>query len=381
MRRRTFAGITAATIFSALTADSANGNGPLNAEPLAPVLAGHADDALCIPPGPARDLAALAGATSNARRQYQACRYAELITSLPNLLAELHEVCDTIGGGDRLHAYALSADAHHVAAGLLLKLDEQGLASIAADRSMSAAQASEDPVTVGASARIVTHALMAGGHMPAAVSVASSHATQLDREVPAHNPASLSVYGSLLLRGAVAAAQCGKRGTAYALLAEAESAGKRIGVDGNLRWTAFGPTNATLHRVNIAVTLGDAGTAIEVARHIGLAAISVTERRAALLLDTARAFLQLGKHEKAYLALRAAEEDRPRRSRWAARRPPPRPRTRQLRPRQRSGVTPSTSPARWARSSDRRAAISRADARSVRGGTDQRDQHHDQARR
>lgn len=307
VRRRTFTGITAATIFSALIADSASSNAPLNAEPLAPVLAGHTDDAPRTPPVTAPDLAALAEATSNARRQYQACRYAELITSLPNLLAELHEVCHTIGGRDRLHAYALSADAHHVAAGLLLKLDDQGLASVAADRSMSAAQASEDPVTVGASARIVTHALMAGGHLPAAVSVASNHAAQLDREVPAHNPASLSVYGSLLLRGAVAAAQCGRRGTADALLAEAESAGKRIGMDGNLRWTAFGPTNATLHRVNIAVTLGDAGTAIEVARHVGLAAIPVTERRAALLIDAARAFLQLGKHEKAYLALRAAE--------------------------------------------------------------------------
>jgi len=26
-------------------------------------------------------------------------------------------------------------------------------------------------------------------------------------------------------------------------------------------WTAFGPTNARLHRVNTAVTFGDAGTA------------------------------------------------------------------------------------------------------------------------
>jgi hypothetical protein len=34
----------------------------------------------------------------------------------------------------------------------------------------------------------------------------------------------------------------------------------------------------------------------------------VTERRATLLVDTARAFLQWGKHEKAYIALRAAEE-------------------------------------------------------------------------
>jgi hypothetical protein len=108
-----------------------------------------------------------------------------------------------------------------------------------------------------------------------------------------------------------AAAQHGNRGTAHELLTEADDAGRRLGVDGNLRWTAFGPANARLHRVNIAVTLGDAGTAIDVARSINLSKITVTERKASLLIDTAGAFLQWGKHEKAYLALRAAEQTAP----------------------------------------------------------------------
>jgi hypothetical protein len=56
------------------------------------------------------------------------------------------------------------------------------------------------------------------------------------------------------------------------------------------------------------VTLGDAGTAIDVARGIDLGKLTVTERKASLYIDTGRAFLQWGKHDKAYLALRAAEE-------------------------------------------------------------------------
>jgi hypothetical protein len=67
---------------------------------------------------------------------------------------------------------------------------------------------------------------------------------------------------------AIAAAQYENRGEADELLTEAEEAADRLGDDLNLRWTAFGPTNASLHRVNIAVTLGDAGTAIDVARAI-----------------------------------------------------------------------------------------------------------------
>jgi hypothetical protein len=223
------------------------------------------------------------------------------------LLARLHAACQTLTGDERSQACTLSADAHHVAAGLLLKLDDQGLAYLAADRSMRAAQASEDPVTVGASARIITHTLMNGGHLPAAISTASSYAAQLDRDMDSHTPESLSVYGSLLLRGSVAAAQRGTRGTAHEMLDEADEAAKRLGVDGNYRWTAFGPVNSRLHRVNIAVTLGDAGTAIDVARGVDLNRLTVTERKASLLIDVARAFLQWGRHEKAYIALRTAE--------------------------------------------------------------------------
>lgn len=95
------------------------------------------------------------------------------------------------------------------------------------------------------------------------------------------------------------------------MLGEADDAARRLGRDANLRWTAFGPVNTKMHRVNIAVTLGDAGTAVDVARGIDLDAIMVTERKASLLIDTARAFLQWGRHEKAYIALRAAEETAP----------------------------------------------------------------------
>ena len=189
----------------------------------------------------------------------------------------------------------------------LLKLDDQGLAHLAADRSMHAAQASEDPVTLGASARIVTHALMRGGHLSVAASTASGHAARLDRDMLSHSPESLSVYGSLLLRGAVAAAQDGRRGGAQELLDESGAAAQQLGADANLRWTAFGPTNVKLHRVNVAVTLGDAGTAVQLAREIDPATITVTERKATLLIDVSRAFLQWGRHDKAYAALRAAE--------------------------------------------------------------------------
>jgi hypothetical protein len=304
VRRRDFVGLTGAALFGAMFGDLAPDAPRLQAEPFAPVLAGHGASAATQAP----DIKALTVAVDHARRQYQECQYAELVTYLPELLARLHAAGLTLTDQDQSRAFALSADAHHVAAGLLLKLDDQGLACLAADRSMRAARTSGDPVTVAASARIITHTLMSGDHLATAITTASSHAAELDRDIQTHTPDSLSVYGALLLRGSVAAAQYGNRGAAHELLSEAEDAGERLGFDGNLRWTAFGPTNAKLHRVNIAVTLGDAGTAVDVARKLDPRTVTVTERRATLLVDTARAFLQWGKHEKAYIALRAAEE-------------------------------------------------------------------------
>jgi hypothetical protein len=254
------------------------------------------------------DLTTLSAAVARTKQGYQACRYSEVMSELPSLLTHLQTACSVLDGDARLQACTLVAEAYQVAGSILLKVGDPGLAWLAADRSMQAARASQDPITIGSSARALTHAMTNGGHHQAAAKTASTFATSLDRDVTQHDPESLSVYGALLLRGAVAAAQRDDRRTAHELLTEAEDAGHRLGSDLNLRWTAFGPTNAQLHRINIAVTLGDAGTALDLARSIDLAKITVTERKATLLIDTVSAFLQCGKHEKAYLALRAAEQ-------------------------------------------------------------------------
>jgi hypothetical protein len=68
------------------------------------------------------NIAALVGNVSHTRKHYQACRYSELIRRLPCLLGRLDAACSFLDGEDKIRAYALSADAYHVAAGFLLKL-------------------------------------------------------------------------------------------------------------------------------------------------------------------------------------------------------------------------------------------------------------------
>jgi hypothetical protein len=242
---------------------------------------------------------------------YQACDYNTVVAGLPALLERMKAGAGYVAGDDRRQVAGLTAQAHHVAASVLLKLDNYGVASIAADRSMDAARKSEDPVVVAASARIVTHTLMASGQMEAAHRYASSRADDLSGDLLGTDPDGLSVYGALLLRGAVAAGNAEDSSTARMLLDEADEAGRRLGGQSNHHWTAFGPANVLAHRMAVEISLGNAGNAIDYLRRIELDQLEIAERRVVVCIDAARAYTQWGKHDRALTALQAAEQVSP----------------------------------------------------------------------
>ncbi len=306
MRRRDFVGLTGAALFSAVLQPAPTSQPTDGIEDIAAALVHYP-----APADPPIDLTALARAVGDAKSTYQACRYAEVTAMLPGLLRSVRIACATATGDAHHRAHVLSAEAHHVAASILLKQDDKGLAWLAADRSTQAAHDSENPLMIGSSARIITRALMDGKHHRAAINTASGAAQRMDADLARPNDNDLSVYGSLLLSGAVAAAQTSDRHTAVELLDKADQAGRRLGHDGNHMWTAFGPNNVLCHRVNIALTMGDAGTAIDYARRVDIDALPINERKATLLLDTARAFLTWNKHDQALYVLRAAGEIAP----------------------------------------------------------------------
>src|SRR5262249_42585703 len=160
-RRRTFLELTAIPAAAALLPAPAGPRSPVDTEPLALALTaqmtGTAPEPTQEPPG----IAALTLSVTRARTHYQACRYAELIPRLP---PPPDAAGPTLDGDSNLRAYVLAADAYPLAAGILLKTGDHGLAHLATDRSMTAALASQDPLTVGTSARTVTHTLASSGH-------------------------------------------------------------------------------------------------------------------------------------------------------------------------------------------------------------------------
>ncbi|PWU56071.1 hypothetical protein DLJ47_07440 [Micromonospora sp. S4605] len=252
----------------------------------------------------ARDVAA-------AKTDYQACRYEQVLAGLVALLPALEPTRAEAEREQRAQVDALTSDLYHVVGSVLLKVGDNGMALVAAERSNRAALISQDPVAIAASARIMTHALMSNGHSNQARQLAEHAAETLQRGTRLASTDAVAVYGALLLRGAIAAARDDNRDSAQVMLDEASHAAGRLGYDGNDRWTGFGATNVLLHRVNVALALGDAGTAIALARKVPLDRIDLAERKASLFVDVARAYTQWGRYEHGLNALRSAYEVAP----------------------------------------------------------------------
>lgn len=253
---------------------------------------------------------ALFKATAAAKRHIQACRYAQLTRTLPSLLIELqtrHE-----HDREQRQIDVAAANAYHVAASLLLKSNDPASAWIAAEKAMTAARRAESAAAFATASRILAHAIASVGHHRQAIRVVTHAADQLSGGINRNDPDRVSVFGSLLLRGAWAASTAGDRDTAEALLEDADRAAELInGSSGNRQWTAFEASNVTLHRVSIALTLSDAGRALDEARKVNVGTLAVAERRAVYWTDVARALYGCGHTQKATAALLAAECEAP----------------------------------------------------------------------
>ena len=240
------------------------------------------------------------------RRMFYVCDYAELEQALPGLIADLRLAADG-GFSGSAEASGLLATAYQTSVSLLLKRADQGNAWLAAGRAMAEAERSGDPVVLAASVRVHAHVLVRDKHTAQAVNMVRHTADQLTGSYDQCSPRYLAAVGLLLLRGATAASRNGDRDTTQDFLTEAREVARYVAFDQPDAWANFSPTNVALHEVSAAVSFGDAGIALQTARPLMRRHIPVPERRAALWVETARAYSQQGRLADGYQALRIAE--------------------------------------------------------------------------
>ncbi|SEK44569.1 helix-turn-helix domain-containing protein [Streptacidiphilus jiangxiensis] len=246
--------------------------------------------------------------TLDARGLFGSCRYRELNASLPVLITDLRSAR---AEQDDPRVSRLLATAYQVAASTLLKRGDLGNAWLAVGRAVAESEQSGDPAALAASVRIQGHALIRGGHAPAAVTSIRHSAGQLSGSYDHRSQTLLAALGLLLLRGATAASRAHDRGSVKEFLTEATEIARYVQVDRPDSWANFSSTNLALHTVSTHVALGDAGAALDAATPLMRRRIQSPERRAALWLDIARANSQLGRLDEAHRALRIAQQAAP----------------------------------------------------------------------
>lgn len=256
------------------------------------------------------DVEPVARRTEHGWDDYQHGRLGRVIAALPGLIGSAQALEGSPSPGQQSRSWAVSARIHHLAASSLAKIGEAELAWMSAERAMSAAEQSENPLSLASAARAGTHALLAVGRFDEAVDLGETAARWLSQQVRDDDPAALSIVGMLYLRTAVAAARRQDRSTTTDLLSRATTAATKLGHDGNHWRTSFGPTNVQLHRISTSLDLGDVLYVIDHGPGVDTSQLPV-ERSVAHHIDLARAYNYDARTAEALDQLLTAEQAAP----------------------------------------------------------------------
>ncbi|MEU2043727.1 helix-turn-helix domain-containing protein [Nocardia niwae] len=268
---------------------------------LIPALSPPADDTDVL------DLPTLERDVADVFDAYQASKFGFAAGRLPRLLSAASALVRSADGG---RAHRLLALTYQAAASVLTKLGETDLAWNAAERGLAASRHTDDPAIIGSLMRSVAFTVMSTGRVGSAVDLVEAGAAYLQPHLGGGRHDVLSVYGTLLLVGSIAAARNSRRDSVRDCLAEADHAAARLGGDRNCLWTAFGPTNVAIHRVNTAMELGDVQIALRLGPDLDTSGLPI-ERRTRHQLELARAFNLAGRQQESVAAVLDAEHTAP----------------------------------------------------------------------
>ena len=235
-------------------------------------------------------------------------RWSRLGPLLPDLIADAWHATRTSTGEQQRRAFGQLSLVWRVTSGMLDRIGEKDLPWIAAERDMAAADRSEDDLLIAGAAWRLAVVLRHAGRLAESTDVPVALADRLRTTID-RSPAHASVYGALMLKGAVGAASLGDHVAVRDFLGECDRAAERTG-DRNDYWLAFGPTNVAIHRVWLATELGDPIEAIRQATHVNDTALppELAERRASHLITVAWSHY-LRRHDDDALAALAAARD------------------------------------------------------------------------
>ncbi|WP_421671797.1 helix-turn-helix domain-containing protein [Saccharopolyspora spinosa] len=241
-------------------------------------------------------------------------QWSRMAPLVPEMITDsYHAVRQADSDASKREAKTLEALVYRVTSGMLDRLGETRLPWVAAERSMAAAEQTGDPLLIAGGAWRLAVVLRHAGRLAESTDVPIAAADALRRNDKNASPEHLSMYGSLLLKGAVGAATMNDHSAARDYLREIERTAERIGQDRNDFWLAFGPTNVAIHRVWLALEMGDPSRAIDLSDSVPMGRLppELAERRTSHLITVAWSFYLRRKYREALDLLKEAKEVAP----------------------------------------------------------------------
>ncbi|KWW97889.1 hypothetical protein TH66_21020 [Carbonactinospora thermoautotrophica] len=232
--------------------------------------------------------------------------FMKLGESLPGLLDDLRQAVTYFDGLDREVAQIMLVEALHDARAMAKKVGALDLAWIAAEQARSITERLGDPLLIAANRWNLAEVASSDGDPRAAANLCAATLDDLEPELAHGGPGAWALWGQMHLKAAMMAAYWSRRQDAMAHLRAADDAARRLGGDRNDYGTAFGPSNVRIHRVGVAVELGD--DALEVAKGFNPKRVRERERQARYWLDIARAYSRRQRYNKAASSLLRAEK-------------------------------------------------------------------------
>jgi tetratricopeptide (TPR) repeat protein len=249
-------------------------------------------------------------AVERASRLERSSQYVALDVILPGLLVESDHLMEDAAGARQEAAAGLMSQIQALQAWLLIKRDKPVEAKAAATSAVAAAQAADDVVLVGSALRCLGETHLRAGRYGLACDLAVEAAEVVRRSSTTEQDA-LVVQGAGYLSAAMACARAGDGDSAGELLEVADRCAGELGRD-LASPAVFGPSNVDIHRVAVAMDLGDAGTALQWAERTNVQLPpGYEERQARCLIDVARAYADQQRDDDAVHTFLEAEEIAP----------------------------------------------------------------------
>ncbi|MEU6749278.1 helix-turn-helix transcriptional regulator [Spirillospora sp. NPDC046719] len=247
------------------------------------------------------DVAALAGRVEQAWRLWHGSptHRTDVGRVLPALVRDARAAARVSEGEERRAANAVLSDVYALVQHEVVWAAEPELIWVVADRSVSAAHEADRPISLAGAAWTMAIVQRSMGDLDGALDLVNEGAGLLRPRLE-DGPVELrAMYGALQLHAAMTSARDGREGDALRYLDEGRATAERLPAGYHHPWTQFGASNVAVHAVSIQADLSRASSARDHAQRIDPDSIPSRERRARLMVETARAYHQRRDHSAA----------------------------------------------------------------------------------